>query len=290
MAKGYLYIIASAVIFGCMPLGAKYIYADGVNSMTLVLLRSCLALPLMALLIRTRGESLAVSPKEELRISLLSIIGTCMTPVLLFSSYHHISSGMATTLHFIYPAAVVLGCVLFLGEKPRRGPILCVVLCSVGVCLFQEGGERMNPTGTLLALASGISNAAYMILLDRSGLGHISGLKLCFHMCAAGSLGLLAMCIATGSLALPGSLFGWAACVAFSIAVSMGAVLFFQKGLFLVGSQRSAILSTFEPITSLVIGVLIFREAVTLHTLLGAALILMATVLIALLDRKKEEM
>lgn len=29
MFKGYLYIILSAVIYGCMPMAAKFIYADG---------------------------------------------------------------------------------------------------------------------------------------------------------------------------------------------------------------------------------------------------------------------
>ena len=48
MIKGYVYIILSAVLFGCMPLMANHIYADGVNAMTLVLLRNAVSLPMLA--------------------------------------------------------------------------------------------------------------------------------------------------------------------------------------------------------------------------------------------------
>ena len=38
---GYLCVILSAVIFGCMPLGANFLYAQGVTPMSLVFLRCC---------------------------------------------------------------------------------------------------------------------------------------------------------------------------------------------------------------------------------------------------------
>ena len=46
---GYLCVILSAVIFGCMPLGANFLYAQGVTPMSLVFLRNLLSLPVLAL-------------------------------------------------------------------------------------------------------------------------------------------------------------------------------------------------------------------------------------------------
>ena len=45
---GYLCVILSAVIFGCMPLGANFLYAQGVTPMSLVFLRNLLSLPVLA--------------------------------------------------------------------------------------------------------------------------------------------------------------------------------------------------------------------------------------------------
>ena len=50
MVQGYLYAVLSAVIFGCMPLMATGIYAQGMTPMALVCWRNLLALPAMALL------------------------------------------------------------------------------------------------------------------------------------------------------------------------------------------------------------------------------------------------
>ena len=50
LIKGYIAVILSAVLYGCMPLMAKYVYADGVNPMTLVFLRNFLALPALAVM------------------------------------------------------------------------------------------------------------------------------------------------------------------------------------------------------------------------------------------------
>ena len=52
---GYLCVILSAVIFGCMPLGANFLYAQGVTPMSLVFLRNLLSLPVLALLCQKQG-------------------------------------------------------------------------------------------------------------------------------------------------------------------------------------------------------------------------------------------
>ena len=58
----------------------------------------------------------------------------------------------------------------------------------------------------------------------------------------------------------------------------------FQKGTLLIGPQRAAILSTFEPITNLVIGILVFDEQLSLRSAAGVTRILAAVLLIALSD------
>lgn len=282
--KGYLFVIISAIVYGCMPLGAKIIYADGVNAMSLVLYRNLLAIPIMALLVKLQGDTLAVTRQELGKVTLLSMLGACITPLMLFLSYNFISSGTATTFHFIYPAAVVLGGIVFLREKVRIPALLCVILCTVGACLFYTPEQHIDPFGSALALLSGVVYAAYIILLSRSGLQKMSGFKLSMYMSAVCSVVMLAVCLALGALTFPGSLRGWLACLIFSLTLCIGAVYLFQQGAFLIGSQRAAILSTFEPITSLIIGVLVFREALTARSVLGAILIVAATVGISLSD------
>ena len=60
----------------------------------------------------------------------------------------------------------------------------------------------------------------------------------------------------------------------------MGAAVLFQAGTFRCGAQRAAILSTFEPLTSILVGILFLDESLTPRILLGSALTLLAGVLI----------
>ena len=58
--------------------------------------------------------------------------GGGLAPILLFSSYRYLASGMAAVFHFIYPILVVLSGYL-LREKVKKGALGCALLCSLGI-------------------------------------------------------------------------------------------------------------------------------------------------------------
>ena len=286
--KGYTFVIISAIIFGCMPLGAKYIYAEGVNSLSLVFLRNCLALPVLALLAGKQEGSLHIKKADLLKISSLAVMGGCATPILLYSSYHYLVSGTATIFHFIYPVLVVLGSILFLREKGSKPVFLCVILCTVGIILFYNPDSGIHPGGSLLAIASGATYAAYIMLLSIFKNDKISGFKLSFYMSAVGTVILFIFCIVSGQLTLPVTFTGWLISIVFSLMLSVGAIVLFQQGTRYIGGQRAAILSTLEPITSVLVGVLVFQEIITARTVLGTVLVIIASILIAVFDKRPE--
>ena len=55
----------------------------------------------------------------------------------------------------------------------------------------------------------------------------------------------------------------------------------FQIGVKYTGPESAAILSTFEPITSLVIGILLYNENFSAKAIAGCVLILSASVIVA---------
>lgn len=285
--KGYIFAILSAVIFGCMPLMAKYIYAEGVTPMTLVFLRNLLALPSLAVLAWREYKSFAIPVKALPSMGVISLFGCCVTPVLLFSSYQFIASGTATVFHFIYPSIVVIAGILFLKKKAQWGNILSVIICCVGVALFYTPGQPLDLSGSLLALASGFTFATYVILLSCFKYQKISGFLFSFYVAAMASVFTLVACLASSNLALPQSLGCWALCLFFAMLVTTGAVVLFQQASFIIGGERSSILSTLEPTTSVIVGILIFHEPLSLRTVLGSVLVILASLLIAVFDIKE---
>ena len=288
LLKGYIFAILSAVIYGLMPLMATHIYADGVNAMTLVLLRNLLALPALAILAFCQQKTLKVPVKSLGGTVFLAAFGCCITPVLLFSAYNYIPSGTVTTIHFVYPAVVVLIGILFLKKKAQLGTILSLALCVGGIALFYKPGADFHWGGAGIALLSGVTFAVYVVLLPVLRHKDVTGFLFTFYVALCSAVMMAVVCFATGQLALPQSLTGWGLCTLFALGVTCGAVVLFQQGTFLIGPEKASILSTFEPITSVVVGVAFMEEVIGFRDYLGIVLVLAASVLIAVMDMKKK--
>lgn len=284
---GYFFVILSAVIFGCMPLGANFLYAQGVTPMSLVFLRNLLSLPLLALL-GSRQGGLRIDRDALREVGVAAFFGCWLAPTLLFSSYRYLASGMATVFHFAYPVIVVLGGFL-LREKVKKSALFCALLCSLGILLLLDPHGTVDPLGVTFALTSGVAYAVYILILGHFRHREVSGFRLSFYMAIVSMICTLILCLATGQLCLPQTPGGWGVAFLFSFAVSVGAVVLFQEGTFLIGAQRAAILSTFEPITSIFFGILFLNETLTPRILLGSAITLLAGVLITVTGRKSGE-
>lgn len=287
--KGYIFVILSALIFGLMPLMAKFIYAEGVNSVTLVFLRNLFSVPMLAVLALCTGGTIKTDTKTLPKISFIALMGCCITPLLLFSSYNHIPSGTATVFHFIYPAAVMLGEFIFLKSKIRYGHIISVIICVAGIALFYNPDSKINPTGSIYALMSGITYAIYVISLSAFKNKKMSPFAFSFYVSSICSSVMLVVCLFTRQLAMPVSVVGWLLTILFAFSLNVGAVVLFQRGTFLIGGSRASILSTFEPITSVLAGAVIFHEKMSVFTIIGTILVVAASIMIAVFDVKQIE-
>ena len=96
--------------------------------------------------------SLKITGREFRKILVLSLC-CAGTPLLLFQSYRYIPSGMATTIHFVYPILVLLGCVVFYRERLTVKKSVCAALCLLGILFFYTPGESGSPAGVALALS-----------------------------------------------------------------------------------------------------------------------------------------
>jgi len=287
MLWGYIMVVLSAVIFGLMPLMTKVIRADGVNSFSIVLLRNLIAVPVLAVLALVKNKSLKVPIKAVPSMGLAGLLGSCVTPLLLYTSYTYLTQNdsVATVFHFIYPAVVVFGGWLFFKQKLNVGTAISLGLCIVGICLFYDLARPLNWTGAALALLSGVTFAGYVLILSMFQFKQINGFLFSFYLALINSIVLLLICLVSGTLTLPHSIGGWTMCIFFSLFVTVGAVVLFQKGTFLVGGQKSSMLSTMEPITSIAVNAFsgIFPGV---QAAIGALLVIAASVMIPIFDYK----
>ena len=279
--KGLLATMISAVFFGVIPLFVKTICAGGGNSVSAAFYRFFLSVPILYIYLKAQGISMRVTRTEFAKIALITIFGYGGTAVLLFSSYNFIPSGMSTTIHFMYPVFTILGCMIFFKEKVSPLKLLCVALCFGGILLFYNGESGGSVLGMALSFLSGVTYAFYTIYLEKSGLQKMENLKLIFYMNTVAAAMILVMALLTAQFTLRLTPLAWGTAVFFATATSLIGVLGYQIGVKCIGPQNAAILSTFEPITSVIVGVLVYREAFSARTLLGCLCVLSAVVIVA---------
>ena len=279
--KGLLATMISAVFFGFIPLFVKTICAGGGNSVSAAFYRFFLSVPVLYIYLKAQGISMRITRTEFAKIALITIFGYGGTAVLLFSSYNFIPSGMSTTIHFMYPVFTILGCMIFFKEKVSPLKLLCVALCFGGILLFYNGESGGSVLGMALSFLSGVTYAFYTIYLEKSGLQKMENLKLIFYMNTVAAAMILVMALLTAQFTLRLTPLAWGPAVFFATATSLIGVLGYQIGVKCIGPQNAAILSTFEPITSVIVGVLVYREAFSARTLLGCLCVLSAVVIVA---------
>ena len=279
--KGLLATMISAVFFGFIPLFVKTICAGGGNSVSAAFYRFFLSVPVLYIYLKAQGISMRIMRTEFAKIALITIFGYGGTAVLLFSSYNFIPSGMSTTIHFMYPVFTILGCMIFFKEKVSPLKLLCVALCFGGILLFYNGESGGSVLGMALSFLSGVTYAFYTIYLEKSGLQKMENLKLIFYMNTVAAAMILVMALLTAQFTLRLTPLAWGTAVFFATATSLIGVLGYQIGVKCIGPQNAAILSTFEPITSVIVGVLVYREAFSARTLLGCLCVLSAVVIVA---------
>lgn len=284
-SKGVLTVIISATIFGITPIMANFVYKNGGNPISLAFYRFLFILPFLYFVIKKDESMDLYVTKEELKsIILVGVLGYGSTGLLLFSSYNYIPSGMATTIHFMYPAFVILGSILFFKGKTNLIKLISVMFSILGVLMFFDSSGSVKIIGIIFAFASSITFAFYTVYVDKSILRNMNTIKLTFYLCLMACIMTFIFCLITGNVIVKVTPMGWLMSLVLSLSIAY-ALSLFQMGIKIIGSQRAAILSTFEPITSVVLGILLLNESFGLRTILGIIFILISVVLISLFDK-----
>lgn len=284
--KGFLCVIISAFIFGFTPILCKLTYSGGSNAIMLVFLRNTMSLPLMYTILKYKKISLKISWKEFNKLFILSIFSTILTALLLYISYNYISVGMATTVHYVYPILVALVLVIFFKEKITKIQVISLIISFVGVLLFFDGGSTLNFTGLFIAFVSGISYGMALIYMDKSGLKDYHPLLVTFYTCIFASIILLMVTIISGNLTLALTPTAWLYSFIVSVLTSVIGISFMQIGVRNIGPTTTSILCMFEPITSVVMGIILLNEAISFKSILACILILTAVLMLSLFKDK----
>lgn len=176
--KGTLCGIIAAVSYGTNPLGALYLYQAGLNTDTVLFYRYFLAAIVLMGIMKLQKTSFSITLKEFSVLGGLGIL-FAISSLTLFSSFHFMDAGVASTLLFVYPIMVAVIMALFFKEKITATTAISIALALGGIAMLYkgDGNEVLSTIGIILVMASSLSYALYIIVVNRSGL-RMSSVKL----------------------------------------------------------------------------------------------------------------
>ena len=180
-AKGAMFTVLSAILSGVTPAFAKLIYAEGVNTVTLVFFRNLFAIVPLLLICLWQRCSFRMNGRQAVQLLLSGVFGQTLTLLMLYASYQYIPIATATTLHFMYPIFITLICALVFRERMTWFRLAALGAATLGVGCFVDidGGSDMG--GMSLALLSALTFAYYMVSVEKSGLNRLHPFVITFY-------------------------------------------------------------------------------------------------------------
>ena len=281
-----VFVTGAAILWGILVIFIKNLSSAGLESMEIVSLRAYGAAFILMI-------GLLLYNKKLLKIRLKDawcFVGTGVVSIVFFSYCYFknvtVSSvAVSSILMYTSPIWVTLFARVFFGEKICRRKLVALAMAFLGCVLVSGitgGAGRVSAEGLLLGLGSGIGYGLYSIF------GRIA-LEKGYHPMTVSAYTFLFACVGvlpfikpaeilTKMNAAPG-LWGWAFCmVLFSTCMSF---TLYTIGLKYMEAGRAAVLATLEPIVTTLVGVVLYKEMLSLFMTLGIVLVLGASVLIS---------
>ena len=278
MKKGYIYTALSAIIFGLMPLLTKIIIARGTTSLTIPFFRVFYVTIVLFLVLKIKKIDLHLEKRDLISAILTSIFGSGLTIIILNESYNYVDTGIATSLHFLYPLFVAILCCFFYGEKIKKKQIISLSFALVGIICFMSKGNG-SLFGYFLAIASGLTYAFYLVKMDKSGLVKMNALKLSFYLALFTTIEIFTMNLFMQEVVFKMDALSYGLLLVLALSSSFLATVLLQKGVLLLGSTRASFICLLEPVTSMIVGILWLNEAFTLNKGLGGLAIIISLII-----------
>jgi drug/metabolite transporter (DMT)-like permease len=236
-------------------------------------------------LLVARGElhTVRALPRRDLALALgLGTCGYALQAGCYFVALGRIEASLLALLLYTFPAIVTVAAVALGRERLDRRRVLALGFVSVGLALVVAGAGTGAFEGVGVALGLGAACVYSTYILVSDGISQrLPALTLATLVCTGAAVSLLIGSTALGQFrpaAVTAAGWGWLVCLAGISTV--GAITLFFAGLSRVGPTSASILSTVEPLVTVMLASVIFAERLSAEQLAGGALVLAAVLVL----------
>lgn len=286
---GYPAGIITGITYGLNPLFGMPLMNKGVSVDSILFFRYGIAVLILGSILFFDKQSFKINLKQAGVLLTLGVLYT-LSSTFLFEAYKYIPSGLATTLIFLYPVLVAL-IMVFLRVVPSWQVWLAIVATFVGVIIMTQSNssQEIDPIGILLSIGSALVYALFIIIINRSKtISDISNSLLTFYALLVGAVIFFVRTAISGGDIMAGidSNMDWLNLVGLAILPTIVSTATLAVATRNIGATKASVLGVFEPITAILVGTLVFGEALTNNIIIGI-LIAMVAVTFMIISTKR---
>ena len=281
---GVALIIVSSIGFGLAPTFATFSYRNGGNAVGTLLARFTVATLLMLIVRKISGRQ-AKWPRPLLfgQLFLLGALGYFTATILYFTAIQNIDSGLAITIFYCNPVIVVLLSWWLLGNKPSRIIVWCLVSTLIGVTIAAGQVGNADTISVILVLIVAVEYAFYMIISSKvlPKVDLFTGVTIVMFG-AASSFAIYALFAPSSvEVIFPNAINGWVSVLMLAVVATVIPTATLYAGMNLIGTGKTAVIQTFEPVASILAGVIFLSEPLTMPRIIGATFVIGAVGVLA---------
>jgi len=273
---GILLIALSAASFGTLAIFGRYAYANGMDIFTVLCLRFTISASIMTLILLLRKEPF---PRGRILLQLIGMgaLGYVGQSFLYLTAINYASAGLVALLLYLYPFFVMILSVIIFREQVTQLKMIALILALIGTALTVDpkGGQLI---GALMAITAATIYSVY-IIVGTNVMKHVSVVQSSTVIFASAGLVFGILMLVKGPH-FPMHTTGWFPMLGIVLIATVIPVVAFLAGLEMIGPTNAAMLSTLEPVVTVLLAAWLFQERLNTIALLGGGLILLAVILL----------
>ena len=278
---GYPAGIITGVSYGLNPLFALPLIKEGASIESILFFRYIISVLLLGAFLFLNKQSFRINLKQARILFVLGLLYTSSS-IFLFEAFKYIASGLATALVFLDPVLVAI-IMVFLKVIPSWPVWLSIFLTFAGVVIMTQSDstQTISPFGVFLSLVSALVYAMFIVIINRSKtIRNISNSLLTFYALTVGAIVFLGK-IAVSDTAITTGIEGctaWLSLVGLAIFPTVVSTATLAIATRNIGATKASVMGVFEPVTAILIGTVVFGEALTTNIVVGILLSIAAIV------------
>jgi len=281
--KGILITLLAAACFGAASPIAKAVYQYDVTVGNVLLWRFIIATTLVwgYLLFFRKDLNIRLRKDQLLMMVVVGGVTHFLTTQCYFNALRYVPICIQIMIFYTYPFIVNIFSVIFFKESISRIQVLSLIVAFIGILMTVTLDDlRMSFVGIAFCVWAAICNTAYILCLGKRNVLEVDSIVVGAYSSLFAGISYFIFCLARGELRVNMPLPCWTGIIAMAVFTTAVGAIALSLGVKMIGSAKAAIVSVFEPIEAILLGVLIFQEEITLRGWVGIILVIGSIVLV----------